>query len=54
MKKYFDKLRNAGLYDKTDIVILADHGNIGYSQNPIFMVKNANELHEFKISNQKI
>lgn len=51
MKKYFDKLRNAGLYDKTDIVILADHGNIGYSQNPIFMVKNANELHEFKISN---
>ena len=27
------------------------HPNIGYSQNPIFMVKNANELHEFKISN---
>ncbi len=50
MKKYFDKLRNAGLYDNTNIVILADHGNIGYSQNPIFMVKNANELHEFRIS----
>ncbi|MGN0639066.1 MAG: hypothetical protein ACI4J0_11900 [Huintestinicola sp.] len=50
VKKYIDSLKSNGVYDDSTIVILADHGQVGYSQNPIFMIKNAGEHHEFQVS----
>lgn len=50
VKKYIDKLKDLGIYDNTAIVIMADHGGVGYSQNPIYLVKNKNEIHDFRIS----
>lgn len=50
LRKYFDELRKNGIYDNTTIVVMADHGYIGYAQNPIFLVKNIGEEHDFKVS----
>lgn len=46
LNKYFDILKEYNLYDDTAIVVMADHGNgYGFSQQPLFMVKNAGEEH---------
>lgn len=50
VKKYINKLKDLGIYDNTAIVIMADHGGVGFCQNPIYLVKNRNEAHDFKIS----
>lgn len=50
VKKYINKLKDLGIYDNTTIVIMADQGGIGYSQSPIYLVKNRNQTHDFKIS----
>lgn len=50
LKEYFSQLMKSGVYDNATIVIMADHGSGGYAQNPIFLIKNRNETHDFKIS----
>lgn len=54
IKQYTDYLKEAGVYDNTAIVLIADHGHFGYSQNPLFMVKNVNEHHEFEVSDTEM
>ncbi len=54
LKAFFDELKKKGLYDGATIVIMADHGHCGYSQNPLFMVKNAGETEGFLISDEKM
>ncbi len=54
VRKYIDQLKEKNLYDNTAIVILADHGQLGYSQNPLFMIKNFGEKHEFAVSDIKM
>ena len=54
LKAFVDQLRNVGAYDVSTIIVMADHGNIGKSQNPIFMVKNQYENHEFRVSDAKM
>lgn len=60
--EFLDKLKLAGVYDDTVIVIMADHGfDEDYGlvegveacegrQNPIFLVKSLNEKHEMMVS----
>lgn len=57
---YLEKLREAGVYDNSIIIVMADHG---YSlagpaahgrQNPIFFVKGLEESHEMNISDAPI
>lgn len=50
LKAFFGKLRESGVYDVSTIIVLADHGNTLYCQNPLFLVKNRNERHPFQIS----
>lgn len=53
VKNYMDFLKMAGVYDKTTIIVMADHG---YTEdddpwarwNPAFMIKGYNEKHEFQ------
>ena len=52
VKQYIDKLKDLGIYDNTAIVIMADHGEGGYAQNPIYLVKNRDEIHELRISDK--
>ena len=54
LSAFFDKLREAGIYDSSTIVVLADHGNRNYSQNPLFLVKNKNEAHAFTASDARM
>ncbi len=54
LKSYFEEMKKIGVYDNSTIIIMADHGHIGYSQNPIFMIKNPGEKHDFAISNEKM
>ena len=58
LKAYLQAMKDAGVYDNTAIIIMADHGcHVGdnndgyegvieYGQNPLFMVKGFNENHE--------
>ena len=36
---YINQLKEEGVYDNTCIIVLADHGKIGFCQNPLLMVK---------------
>lgn len=57
---YLEKLKNAGVYDNSVIMVMADHGynwTEGYPcarQNPILMVKGINEKHEMHVSDAPI
>ncbi len=53
MDMFMDELKEKGIYDNTTIIIMADHGQLGvYHQNPLFMIKNADEHHEFTVSQE--
>ncbi len=60
MKAYLEKLKTAGTYDNTAIVMLGDHGfnydNNEYwgRQNPVLMVKGVAENHDFAVSQAPI
>lgn len=47
LKQYFNEMKEKGIYDSSTIIVMADHGHINYSQNPIFLIKNAGEKHGF-------
>lgn len=50
----FNELKTKGIYDSSTIIIMADHGYNGLSQNPLFMIKNMDEHHEFQISDMEM
>lgn len=54
LSHFLKKLKENDSYDNTTIIIMADHGHVNYSQNPLFMIKNVKEKHEFKISEEKM
>lgn len=54
LKTFFDDMKKQGIYDNSTIIIMSDHGHYGYSQNPLFMIKNAGETGEFVISKEKM
>ena len=54
MGTYIEKLKNAGVYDNTVIVVMADHGinTANYlgregRQNPIMLIKGIGENHDY-------
>lgn len=57
---YIDRLKTAGVYDSSTIIILADHGDYSYegstaSSSTVFMIKRKNETHaKMEISNAPI
>ncbi len=54
LKAFVEQLRNVGAYDVSTIIVMADHGNVGKDQNPVFMVKNKYESHELRVSDAKM
>lgn len=57
--KYLNELKRIGAYDNSTIFIIADHGDHlygheDYSQNPLFMVKVANDHKDFSISDTRL
>jgi len=54
LKSFLQELKNKDIYDNTAIIVLADHGQYNLCQNPLFMMKNISEKHEFIISNQEM
>jgi len=58
--EYLKLLKDNNIYDNTNLIIMADHGFLksGYSdgrQNPLFLVKAANEKHDkMQVSNKPI
>lgn len=56
IKAYIQSLKDAGIYDNTALVILADHGYLtAYRQTPVFMAKGFGQQAEnIKISNAPV
>lgn len=60
VKKYLDKLKNAGVYDNSAIIILADHGwDANYDhwvsrQDSLLLVKGVEEKHPMQISSAPV
>ncbi len=57
---YLSKLKDAGVYDNSAIIFMADHGyapelpgGVG-RQNPVFLVKGIHEKHPFQISDSPV
>lgn len=60
-KTWLEKLKEAGVYDNTAIIVMSDHGYTEEGEgstlprhNPILFVKGINEKHEFEVSNAPI
>lgn len=59
-KAYLEKLKEAGIYDDSVIIVMADHGyKVGdydgkWRQNPILLVKGAGEKHDLEISDAPV
>ncbi len=56
VKDFTEKLKEAGVYDNSAIVVMADHGDNskGFAQNPIFFVKGAFESHDLETSEARL
>lgn len=54
LDEYLRQLKELGIYDKSTIMVMADHGYENYRQNPTFMIKNRGEHHEFVVSDVKM
>lgn len=54
LKTYFDQMKEKGIYNNSTIIVMADHGHYDYSQNPLFMIKNAGDADGFSISKEKM
>ena len=58
LNTYINKLKDAGVYDNSVIIILGDHGFNDYNafgkQNPVLLIKGKNEHHEMNISDISI
>ncbi len=53
VKEYMSQLKTLGLYDRTTVIVMADHGYVAHStaeQTPLFMVKLAGASHPFEVS----
>ncbi len=51
--EYLSRLKSAGVYDQTTVIVMADHGYPPYStveQSPLFLVKPAGSSHPFETS----
>lgn len=57
-RAYLQKLKDAGVYDNSAIIVMADHGyaygDIHARQNPIFFVKGVGERHDYTVSDAPI
>ncbi len=50
LQRYLDQLKENNIYDSSTIIVMADHGYYNMTQNPLFMIKNAGEQHDFSVS----
>ena len=54
LEEYLRQMKALGIYDQATIVILADHGDRDYEQNPLFMVKAPYSDAEFRVSDLRL
>lgn len=52
--RFITELKNDGIYDNTIILIMGDHGYYNSRQNPLLLVKSANETDAFEISDKPV
>ena len=50
LREYFNQMKALGIYDSSTIIICADHGSGGIEYNPVFLVKNKQEVSQFTVS----
>lgn len=50
IEEYINQLKEAGIYDKTTLIVMADHGCINYEQNPLFMIKTFDSNNDFQMN----
>lgn len=54
IKAYMDRLKEAGVYDNSIVMVMADHGYSGKQQNPILYIKGYSEHHDLYTSDKAI
>ncbi len=55
LEEFFSQMKELGIYDSSNIIIMADHGeNVNYEANPILLVKESKDGHEYSVSNAPV
>ena len=50
IEEYINQLKQAGIYENSTIIVMADHGDIGHHHNPLFLIKESGKNHKFETS----
>ena len=50
LMSYFEQMKQLGIYDQANIIILADHGVIDVLQNPLLLIKSGTDTKTFTVS----
>lgn len=50
LQTYFDDMRANGIYDNATIILMADHGAVGYEQNPVLLIKEGKNGGTYSVS----
>jgi len=54
IEEYINELKELGIYDQTNIVIIADHGSFGARLSSAVLIKRAGENHPFEINSNPV
>lgn len=54
LKTYFDMMKELGIYENANIIIMADHGAYNLAQNPVLLIKHAMETPSFTVSEKTV
>jgi len=52
--EYLESLKDLGLYDKSTIIITADHGDLHIAERPVFLFKEKDERGEYKTDHSPV
>ena len=50
LETYFNQMKQLGIYNNANIVILADHGDLNFAQNPLLLIKKGQDTEKFTIN----
>lgn len=54
LETYFNQMKELGIYDSANIIVMADHGERNVEQNPLLLVKQGQKTQEYTVDSRPV